>query len=84
MLQTQLKRNNEKVYREVKKIRKNLDILQACWKIMGEEKYSPVPVRDCLWMIYGDQGLQQMNISKDDMKEMYLSMHVDIIGKHCV
>lgn len=84
MLQTQLKRNNEKVYREVKKIRKNLDILQACWKIMGEEKYSPVPVRDCLWMIYGDQGLQQMNISKDDMKEMYLSMLVDIIGKHCV
>ena len=84
LLQTELKRNNEKVYNEVKKIRKNLDTLQNFWKKMGKGTYSPVAVRDCLWMIYGDQGLEQINMSKDNMEAMELSKIFDIISKHCV
>lgn len=84
ILQTELKRNNEKVYYEVKKIRKNLDMLQSFWEVMEEEDCSPVDVRGCLWEIYRDQGLEQMNMSKESLEEMELSDIIELIGKHCV
>ena len=84
MLQTELRRNNEKVYYEVKKIRKNLDILQRFWKLMDKKGCSPVAVRDCLWEIYRDQGLEEMNESKESLEQMELSALIELIGKNCV
>lgn len=84
MLQTELKRNNENIYYEVKKIRKNLDMIQSFWRLMENKDCSPVAVCDCLWEIYRDQGLEQMNESQESIEKMELSDLIELIGKHCV
>ena len=84
MLQTKLKRNSEQVYNEVKKIRKNFEKIQNLWEKMGKNFYSPVSIRECLWILYEKQGLEQMNVSKESMEIMELSKIFDLISKHCV
>lgn len=84
MLQTKLKRNSEQVYNEVKKIRKNFEKIQNLWEEMERNFYSPVSLRECLWILYKKQGLEQMNVSKESMEIMELSKIFDLISKHCV
>lgn len=84
MLQTELKRNNEHVYNEVKKIRKNLDNIAKCWQLMKERFYDLVSIREELWNLYGKQGLEEMKVCEENMEIMELSKIFDLISKHCV